>query len=57
MGRDKGGACPFKLEFPRGTPPSLIVAGRGGASGDRCGVTYKVVAYFCADLSFTILDE
>lgn len=28
------GICPFKLEFPQGSPPSLVVAGPAGVSGE-----------------------
>jgi len=41
--------CPFTLEFPQGTAPSLVAANPEGVSGEPCGLTYQVMAYFCTD--------
>ena len=41
--------CPFTLEFPQGTAPSLVTANPEGVSGEPCGLTYQVMAYFCTD--------
>lgn len=54
---DMEGICPFKLEFPQGTPPSLVVAGPAGVGGEPCGLTYQVVAYFCTDPSLPLLKK
>ncbi len=54
---DIEGVCPFKLEFPQGTPPSLVVAGPAGVGGEPCGLTYQVVAYFCTDPSLPLLKK
>ncbi|KAI9563806.1 hypothetical protein GHT06_011272 [Daphnia sinensis] len=51
------GICPFKLEFPQGSPPSLVVAGPAGVSGEPCGLTYQVVAYFCTDPTLPLVKK
>lgn len=50
-------ACPFTLQFPQGTPPSLILAGPAGVGGEPCGLTYQIVAYWCSDPSLPILKR
>ncbi|KAK4027074.1 hypothetical protein OUZ56_016093 [Daphnia magna] len=51
------GICPFKLEFPQGSPPSLVVAGPAGVSGEPCGLTYQVVSYFCTDPTLPLVKK
>ncbi|EFX75307.1 hypothetical protein DAPPUDRAFT_306848 [Daphnia pulex] len=51
------GICPFKLEFPQGSPPSLLVAGPPGVAGEPCGLTYQVVAYFCNDPALPLVKK
>ena len=45
---------PFTLEFPKGTPPSLVAANPIGVYGEPCGLTYQLMAYFCHDPSLPL---
>ena len=50
---------PFNLKFPQRIPPSFVVGATGpadGASDKPLGMCYKIVAYFCADQHFPLLE-
>ncbi|KAK2719684.1 hypothetical protein QYM36_005235, partial [Artemia franciscana] len=45
------GICPFKIELPVGTPPSLQVQQANGVQGEPCGLTYELLSYLGTDAS------
>ena len=46
--------CPFTLEFPQGSAPSLVAPNPNGVKGEPCGLTYQVIAYLCTDPSLPL---
>ena len=50
------GVYSFQLEFPQGIPPSFVMGVADPADEPTLGLTYKIIAYFCAHPSLPLLE-